>query len=86
MTPDLSKIYDALTIAAEHLIQYRRYSEAMRAIGRGCSISSPYSEGLTDRLIAETLAELKTARPEAARTYHARVAAELDSLIAHHHA
>lgn len=86
MAADLTKIYDALTIAAEHLTQYRRYSEHMRAIGRGCSLSSPYSAGLADRLISEALAELKTARPLAERTYHTRIAEELHSHIANYEA
>jgi hypothetical protein len=86
MTPDLSKIYDVLTIAAEHLMQYRRYSEAMRAIGRGCALSSPYSEGLTDRLISEALADLRSARPASERAYHARIAEDLNSHIANHEA
>jgi hypothetical protein len=37
-------VYFALTLAQEHLAQYRNYSEAMREIGRGMHLSSEFLE------------------------------------------
>ena len=54
-------VLDALTIAQDHLAQYRRYSESMRTIGRGCSISSPYQPDTADHIIAAAIREAEAA-------------------------
>lgn len=46
--PDMLAALDA---AREHLRQYRAYSESMRAIGRGCSLSHQFSPEYLDGII-----------------------------------
>lgn len=46
---------DTLAIARDHLAQYRRYSEEMRAIGRGASIYSEWGEESLDKMMDEVL-------------------------------
>ncbi len=45
----------ALVIAADHLAQYRKYSEVLRAEGRGLSLSSPYQPEHADLIILRAL-------------------------------
>ncbi len=81
--PDLSLVFDALTVAADHLAQYRRYSEEMRASGRGMSPSSPYSEDSAARLIISALNELKlTPRNWSQVEYAKNAERELNATIA----
>jgi len=45
----------ALSLAKEHLDQYRAYSEEMRKIGRGLYLSSPYGAEWADQVISNAL-------------------------------
>jgi len=56
-------LFDALTIAQDHLAQYRRYSEEMRAIGRGCSLSSAFQPETADTIIAHAINAAKAVAP-----------------------
>jgi len=52
-----TQILEALKLAYDHLLQYQRYSDEMRHIGRGAHISSPvtpeYLKGYLKNIIAK---------------------------------
>jgi hypothetical protein len=51
----------ALRAAQDHLRQYAQYSEAMRGIGRGLHVSSPYTPEFLD-LAIQTRLDIAKAR------------------------
>ena len=53
----ITELRIVLQIAADHLKQYRRYSDEMRHIGRGITISSAYQPDTLDTLIREALSQ-----------------------------
>jgi len=54
MTVD--ELLSILAIAADHLAQYRQYSEEMRKIGRGVHISSEFQPEYLQTMIDHALA------------------------------